>query len=299
MGWLVIIVGVVLILVVVRDIFHTLGHPEGQGGLSRRVLGTFWKLSRCRAGRGRLARLVGPLARLVGPLALLAVIIAWGTLAVIGWALLYWPFIPEGFVYVGGDAAGRNNSALDALHLSLVAISTLGIGDIAPASGWLRIATPLEAVFGFALFTVAVSWVLQIYPALTRRRVLAIRLTLLRRMDTLGGLRDVDSAMVAGMLDGLATGIVQARVDLSEYSETYYFRDDDPSTSLAATVGYAAQLGEAGATSRRADVRLAAGLLVCALADFASVLDGKFLHLGGSVPELLDAYATDHGHMRS
>jgi hypothetical protein len=102
--------------------------------------------------------------------------------------------------------------------------------------------------------------------------------------------------MAAGLLENLATGIVGVRVDLSEYAETYYFREDEPGTSLAATLNYAADLGKAGATSPRADVRLAAAYLNCALDDFAGVLDERFLHTGGTLHELLDAYAADHGH---
>ncbi|HZW43616.1 MAG TPA: potassium channel family protein [Dermatophilaceae bacterium] len=289
MDWLAAAAGAVLVLLVLRDIFHTLGHPEGQGSLSRLVLRTSWRLSRPRGGRGRMARLSGPLA-------LLAVIIVWGTLAVVGWALLYWPSIPAGFAYTSGAASGSTNDLLDALYLSMVTMSTLGFGDIAPAAGWLRIATPLEALFGFALLTVTVSWVLQIYPALTRRRVLAIRLSLLRRADVLTGLRDADSALLPGVLERLSTDIVQVRVDLSEYSETYYFRDADPDASLAATLPYAAELARIGITSPRADMRLAANLLTYALDEFAGVLKDRFRHSGPTTSDLLAVYATDHGH---
>lgn len=288
MDWLVSALGVGIVLAVLRDIFHTLGHPGAQGSLSRVVLGTFWRLSRRSGGTGRLAGLAGPLA-------MLSVIGVWGVLAVIGWALVYVPHVPSGFVSASGTA-GHDSALLDALYISMVTISTLGFGDIVPASAWLRIANPLEALFGFALLTVAVSWVLQIYPALTRRRVLAIRLTLLRKADTFNALPGLDSAMAAVLLESLATSIVGVRVDLSEYAETYYFREDEPGTSLAATLSYAAELGQAGANSARADVRLAAVYLNCSLDDFASVLDERFLHTGGTLPDLLDAYAADHGH---
>lgn len=290
MDWLVSSLGAVIVLAVLRDIFHTLGHPGAQGSLSRLVLGTIWSVSRRFGGRGRMAGLAGPLA-------MLTVIGVWGVLAVIGWGLVYWPHVHEGFVF-GSGPAGHDNALLDALYISMVTISTLGFGDVVPAAAWLRIVNPLEALFGFALLTVAVSWVLQIYPALTRRRVLAIRLTLLHRADTSNALTHLDSAMAAGLLESLATSIVGVRVDLSEYAETYYFREDEPGTSLAATLNYAAELGQAGATSHRADVRLAAAYLNCSLDDFASVLDDRFLHTGGTLPELLDAYAADHGHPR-
>ena len=289
MDWLATAAGGALVLLVLRDIFHTLGHPEGQGSLSRFVLSTLWRLSRLRGGRGRLARLAGPLA-------LLAVIIMWGTLAVAGWALLYWPSVPAGFVYASGPVEGGTNPVLDALYLSMVTMSTLGFGDIVPAAGWLRIATPLEALFGFALLTVAVSWVLQIYPALTRRRVLAIRLSSLRRADVLAGLPNADSALLPTVLERLSTDIIQAQVDLSEYSETYYFRDDDPDSSLAAALPYAAELARIGATSSRPDMRLAANLLNRALEDFAGVLKDRFQHSGLTMSEVLAAYANDHRH---
>ncbi len=77
MAWLATGGGATLVLFVLRDIFHTLGHPEGQGSISHLVLRTGWRLSRRRGGTGRLARLSGPLA-------LLAVIVVWGSLAVIG-----------------------------------------------------------------------------------------------------------------------------------------------------------------------------------------------------------------------
>ncbi|MBF6558406.1 MAG: two pore domain potassium channel family protein [Acidimicrobiales bacterium] len=289
MHWLTAAAGAALVLFVLRDIFHTVGHPEGQGSLSRFVLSTTWRLSRLRGGRGRLA----------GPLALLAVILVWGTLAVVGWALLYWPSVPTGFVYAtgSGPSPGGTNRILDALYISMVTMSTLGFGDIAPAAGWLRIANPLEAFFGFALLTVAVSWVLQIYPALNRRRVLAIRLSSLRRASVLVRLRDDNSALPPGVLERLSTDIIQALVDLSEYSETYYFPDADPNSSLAASLPYAVELARVGAASSRSDMRLAANLLTCALEDFAGVLKDRFRYSGLTMSEVFAAYAAEHGNV--
>ena len=57
---LVIGLGVVLILIVLRDMFHTLGHPLGQGSLSGIVMRTLWHLSHRAEGHGPLTKLVGP-----------------------------------------------------------------------------------------------------------------------------------------------------------------------------------------------------------------------------------------------
>ncbi|WP_134171895.1 potassium channel family protein [Cryobacterium psychrophilum] len=203
--------------------------------------------------------------------------------------------MPAGFTYSSGPVPGGGGFS-DGLYLSMVTISTLGFGDIVPASAWLRVITPLEALFGFALLTAAVSWILQIYPALTRRRVLAIRLSVLRRADVARTVHDPRSAMLPRLLDELSIAITQAGVDLREYSETYYFRDADPDSSLAATLPYAVELGRIGTIAPAVDVRLAATILNCALEEFAKVLRERFRHTGHSTPEVLAAYASDHGH---
>ncbi|MES2093008.1 MAG: potassium channel family protein [Actinomycetota bacterium] len=292
MDWVARAAGAAIVLFVIRDMFHTLGHPEGQGGLTRFVLVTLWRLSRLGGGKGRLSRLTGPLA-------LFTVIIVWALAAIVGWALIYLPSIPTGFVYSSGSLVGRTSAPLDALYISMTALSTLGFGDIAPAPGWLRIVTPLEALFGFALLTVAVSWVLQVYPALARRRALAIRLSLLRRAEILTGLPDSGSDLLPPVLERLSIEIVQSRIDLTQYSETYYFRDEDPHSSLAAALPYAAKLARIAATSSRPDMRLAAGLLTGALEDFAGVLKDRFPASAPLMPDLLAAYAADHGYRPS
>ena len=58
---------------------------------------------------------------------------------------------------------------VDSLYASLVAVATLGFGDITPTTSWLRILVPLEALIGFAVLTAGLSWVLSVYPVLHRR----------------------------------------------------------------------------------------------------------------------------------
>lgn len=291
MDWLARVAGAAIILFVLRDIFHTLVHPKGQGILSRLVFATMWQISQLRHGKGRLGRLSGPLA-------LVTVILAWCVFAVVGWAIVYLPSVPDGFVYSSGSAGSTVNPVLDALYISTTAISTLGFGDIVPAPGWLRIATPLEALFGFALLTVAVSWILQIYPVLARRRVLAIQLFTLGQMRDAAELVDDDSSALSGILHQLSIGIIQARVDLNEYSETYYFRDDRNS-SLAAMLPCAAQLAQMGAASSRPDTRTAASMLNRSLEQLAEVLHAHFPRVDSSLSNILAAYASDHGHAPS
>lgn len=290
MEWLVSLVGAGLIMVTLRDLFHTIWHPTRHGGLSRLVMTTLWRLAqRFRSRR----RVVG----LVGPLAMVTIVSMWAGMVIIGWAIVYWPHMPGAFTFSPGSGAVHKPALLDSVYLSLVMVATLGLGDIAPDAGWLRLVSPLEALMGFALLTATVSWVLEIYPALTRRRVLAIRLALLR--DSSPSVQQIDSTVGAMLLHSLATEIVRVRIDFTQYAEAYYFHDGEDHSSLAAVVGYAGSLARCGQAAGQPEVRLAGDLLAGALEDLATVLDQRFLHTGGTSTDVFTAYAVDHGRARS
>jgi hypothetical protein len=285
MGWLVTAGGAVLVLVALRDIFHTIWHPSGRGALSHRLMGAVWRV-------GRRRRALGPLT---GPLGMVVVVLAWVLLIQLGWALVYWPHLPDGFVFGSSLDPTSRAGLLDAVYVSTVTLTTLGFGDIVPAAGWLRIVVPVQALIGFALLTAAVSWVLQVYPALTRRRALAVRLSLLRQVDTFGLVAAPRSNLAAPLLEDLAVGLTQLRVDLTQYAETYYFRDGDAEVSLPAMLGVLLDLADTSGRSPRVDVRYAGELLATAVGDFLHVVDERFLHVGGSVREIASAYAENHG----
>lgn len=289
MGWVISAAGFAVIAAVVRDMFHTLWRPGGEGGLSRGMSRAVWRVS------GRFRR-NGRACVLGGPVAMVAVVAMWTVLVVLGWALVYGPHLPDAFAYSGSLHPGRRGGPLDAVYLSLVTTATLGFGDIVPRAEWLRLVTPLQAAVGFGLLTAAVSWVLQIYPALSRRRVLALRLTMLERAEVARTISDLDAGTASAVLDGLASAIVHIRVDLTQYPTTYYFRESDRAASLAVTVVQALRLARTVSTSRRSEVRLAATVLTCALDDLARILDEQFLCVGGSTEEVFAAFAADHGH---
>ncbi|MGW6544248.1 potassium channel family protein [Streptomyces massasporeus] len=286
MKWLISLAGAGLVMLTLRDLFHTLWHPTRHGGLSRLVMTALWRLARRFRARGRVVGLVGPLA-------MVTVVSMWAFTVILGWAIVYWPHMPGAFAFSPGSGAAQESALLDSVYLSLVTVATLGLGDIAPGEGWLRLVSPLEALVGFALLTATVSWVLEIYPALTRRRVLAIRLALLR--DSAPTPRQIDCTAGALLLDSLATEVVRVRIDFTQYAEAYYFHDGEDHSSLAATVGYAALLSQRGQAAQRPEVRLAGDVLAGALKDLAAILDQRFLHTGGTAREVFAAYAADHG----
>lgn len=281
MTWLLNILGSLLVLLVLRDVFHTLWHPRGFGNFARLVFASVWRLTR------------GMNTELAGPLGLFAVGVLWIGIMVAGWTLIYLPHMPAGFNFSSSLQPAQSNDLVASIYLSLVSVGTLGFGDIIPDYPALRLTAPLQALIGFGLFTAVITWVLQVYPALIRRRAVARQLSIMASTDTTSYVGEGDSSVVAQLFQGLADALTTARMDLLQYGETYYFREVDPSLSLAANLPYALDLVAAGKAAPSADVKHLAAMLDEALDGIAGVL-AEYVGTRETVPGVLDAFAADH-----
>lgn len=290
MAWGISAVGLVLVVVALRDIFHTLWHPSGFGTLARAVFGLVW---RC------VARVMPRRSwDLAGPVGILGTVAAWTSLIVGGFVLVYWPHMDEGFYFGSSLQPARSSDLVAAVYLSLVTVTTLGFGDILPAHPVLRLLAPLEALVGFILLTAAISWGLQIYPALGRRRVVATRLGIMRSQGSAASVRTGDGHVAARVLDSLTEGVLQVEADLVQYAESYYFAERQPEHALAATLPYALDMADAGRRSASAEVRQSADELMEAVQILAGRLDAQYLRTGAATPEVLAAFTADHGYAR-
>lgn len=282
--------GIALIGLAVRDIWHTLFHPAARGTLNRGVARAVWSLWR------RLTRDRPTALTLAGPAALTSVIAVWGLLLVVGWALIYWPHLPEGFLLGTGLAPGEQDSFVDALYVSLVTLGTLGYGDIAPRAEWLRLAGPLQAFIGFAFLTAVISWVLSVYPVLTRRRSLAHDVALFAESSSARkvSLAALPTAPAERLLDDFAQRIVVVRGDIVQFPITYYFRDGDPRNALAQALPILGNLAEEGRAAADAAVGLQGEKLHRAINDLARFLASEFPRLDAeSTTAIIAAYRND------
>lgn len=278
--WVVSAAGGGLVLLVLKEIFHTIFHPGGWVGLTRAIF----------PAARRVAHRLGPHAlALAGPVATVATIGLWALGLLLGWALVYWPHLPGDFGLAAGLPPGEQGSFPDALYVSFTYLTTLGLGDISPRADWLRLLVPLEALLGFALLTGAVSWVLSIYPALTRRRATAAGLAVLH--DSLDERPEGSAEILPARLETIAAELAIVRVDLIQYPESYYFQERNRDLSLARMLPWLLALTRSedltSATQRSAvELRLSIDRLA------ATIADG---FLGGceGTDAILAAYAED------
>jgi len=248
------IAGIGCIAAALRDVFDVLFHPRGRAILSSAVTAT-------------VRRMFLRPSSVAGPVALLAVIASWAVLLACGWALVIWPHLGESFRFPTESA---DRDLVDALYVSLVTLGTIGFGEITPTSDAMKVLLPLEGLVGLGLLTASLSWLLSLYPALSRRRSLAYDITLLRRAedDTGEDVFSIDAETAAAQLAELTSRLVAVERDLTAYPIAHCFVEDDARFSLDLAMPYLDELAARGRLpSMPAATRLRALMLSAALAD--------------------------------
>lgn len=285
------VIGLGLVLAVLRDVFHQLFHPGGSGHMSDHLMQAVWRAFRT-ISRKRQERLA-----LAGPTALIMVILSWVALMAVGWALVYWPYMPENFLFSTGLNPALHGDFLDALYLSFVTLVTLGYGDITPTENLLRMMAPLQALIGFGLLTASITWVLSIYPALSRSRSLAQEISLIHDAEMVEriSVTEMGAGSVESLFQSLASQLVAVRNDLMQFSITYYFHSSDDRSGISTTLPYLANLAEEGRNSDLMEVRMSANMLSGAVENLANTIASSFLRQDSSSTEKnLEAFARDH-----
>lgn len=202
--------GVALLGLLVLDVFVTIFLPgSGAGPVTGRAYRATWWLWRQvtrRAGRHR-RRLLG----LCGPVLLPLTVLLWALELVVGFALVYLPF--AGTFTVQGEPALPG--WVTALYYSGYSATTLGVGDVYPQGGALRLVSVVESAFGFSLFSVSITYLISVYNAVAQSASFALGIT--RRFGP-GGHGSVAAVLVAaqetGTVDDLRRWIEDSGAEL-------------------------------------------------------------------------------------
>lgn len=160
--------GTALLCLLAWDVFMTAFHAEGRGGpINRRQNRLIWQAVRTLGTLGGLVR--SRVLSLGGPVIAITTIAVWTATLLTGFALIYLPWILD-FHISSGSPQPR---LLEAFYYSAIIAGTVGQGDVVAPTAVLRAVTILQAMSGFALVTVAVSYVLAVYRELIASTTLA------------------------------------------------------------------------------------------------------------------------------
>src|SRR5437763_9976927 len=168
MAWLIGIIGVLLIVTVLWDVFETIVLPRR---VTRRVRLTrlfyrstwapWWRIARTIHKKRRQEMLLG----IYGPLSLLALLTVWAATVVVGFAFVHFA-LGSGIAHIT-----EHTGFFTDLYYSGTTFFTLGLGDIAPLGAAGRAVTVMEASIGFVMLALVIGYLPVLYQAFSRREV--------------------------------------------------------------------------------------------------------------------------------
>ena len=162
------IIGLLLIIVVLWDVFETIVLPRR---VTRRVRLTrlfyrfFWQPWSAVGAKIQKNKRRETFLSVFGPLSLLILLTLWAIALVSGFACIHWAIGSR----IGSVSDPR--SFLTDLYFSGTTFFTLGLGDIAPVGAAARAVTVIEASVGFGLLALVIGYLPVLYQAFSRREV--------------------------------------------------------------------------------------------------------------------------------
>ena len=109
MAFVVTLIGVLLIAGALVDVFQTLFHPAGRGGMSDWTAKLTWRAFRL------IARKRPHVLTYAGPTAILLIIVSWAGLTWVGFALIYMPQLANGFEFSHATGGSAHQGIVEAL----------------------------------------------------------------------------------------------------------------------------------------------------------------------------------------
>lgn len=225
------VAGTVVVLAVLQDVFFTVLFPGSGRGCIRRPLARWLWMAFRAVGRRLEPERRRHFLSYCGPVQVTVSLVVWGLLLLLGWAAIYLPALGAGITATEGPT---DRSWAAAIYYSGYVLTTLGMGGVAPHDDLYRLLTIAEAGIGFATVTMAVTYFLSVYSALTQRRLSASLLhhrtygtgdaaVLLAGLAEDGDLRGATDAIMA-----LATSVQQAAETHESYPVLWYFHHRRP-----------------------------------------------------------------------
>jgi hypothetical protein len=211
------VLGLSILLLVVYDVYATILHARARSGPIGETLNrAVWRIARAisfRLSRSRRHRLLN----IVGPLLLPLLIILFIALFVVGFALIYYPRMPANF----SVQPNANSPAwIESLYFSGVTLTTVGYGDIAPHTTGMRLTALLESASGFALISLAITYLITVYGALERKRAVALSFYH-QAEEGADAAAFITHHFVSGRFYGLEVTMRQATRDIQELLESH------------------------------------------------------------------------------
>lgn len=167
LAWITLPLGLVCIALAGLDVFLTVLHTQVESPISNHLNRRFWRLLVAICDR-LPATSRDAILGWGAPLMIGGIIVFWSVLYVVGFALVYLPFIHDPGVFTLGDV-GPRLPLVDALYFSAVSFLTTGYGDVLPIHPLARLLAVTQSALGLISLTLSVTYLLSVYPLIARK----------------------------------------------------------------------------------------------------------------------------------
>jgi len=226
--WLTVPLGLAMIVLAMLDVFLTVLHVQMESPISNHLHRTFWRLLLV-VTRPLPVRTRDEILGWGAPLMIVGILVFWAILFVVGFALLYTPFIHDPRVFVFADIE-PGHAFGDALYFSAISFFAIGYGDVLPFHPVARLLAVLQGASGLTTLSLSVTYLLSVYPLIARKVGLAEALN----QETGGRADGVDVAQryilsgryeaLAQRLSGINDELLQMGQSHGLYPVLYYVR---------------------------------------------------------------------------
>jgi len=228
--------GGALMALTVLDVFLTVLYARVGTSVFSNLLGrALWRLVRG-AGRCVPHRDRGTVYSFAGPLILAVLVAVWAVLLIVGAALVIYPRLADTVRAGGGEATPTTFAA--ALYAGAGALSIVSADNLIPKTRGFQVFYVVCSVLGVCIIPLTLTYVLQIYAALSRRNVTVLRAHLATAetgdaAELIAGLGPHgDFADATTWLSNMATGVSDVKETHHLYSLLMYFRFREPYYSV-------------------------------------------------------------------
>ena len=217
-SWLAVPLGAGLIAVTLLDVFMTVLHVQVESPLSNRVQQGFWRgllaVGRMLPRGARDGVLAWGMPSMIG-----GTFILWAALYIHGFALVFLPVIQDPGVF---SVEHPTVPLIDSLYFSASTFFSIGYGDVLPIHPLARLLAVVEGGCGLLTIALSATYLLSVYPLITRKITLAASLN--EEMDGRSdGVAVAERYVAAGRFEALGDRLRSLHDDLLYLGQAHGF----------------------------------------------------------------------------
>ncbi|RBI68190.1 two pore domain potassium channel family protein [Vreelandella sulfidaeris] len=293
-------VGVLLILLVVYDAIRTTLSVSSSGGpLTNRLVSGLWFVL---LGIHRRQKSHAMLSS-VGPWITVTLLMTWFLVAWLGWFLLFCS-APQAVVVSTTKATA---SLIERAYYTGYTLTTLGYGDYVPGTDGWRTPPVIAAANGFFLFTLSITYILNIITNVIQKRQTALSINALGRdpRQIIAATNDDGKfATLVSQLQPLQQSISTLGQQHLAYPILHYYHSETSSKALSLAIArlyQAISLVYFASPKLDTTTREQLSIFQRALEQFLDTLGGTFIQPNHNIPHIpeLNGYAELPGFDKS